>query len=100
MTDAAAPVDGPSGPNHLASEIMLRQHPPRPQAQRMNTGSTVTRHLTRTLERRRLKPAISLARRRALSDSAFSPSWDASMAALEDLERQLAQLRERTRAAR
>jgi hypothetical protein len=66
----------------------------------MDTGSRVTRRLTRALERRRLELAISVARRRALSDSPFSPSWDASMAALEDLERQLAQLRERMRAAR
>jgi hypothetical protein len=44
----------------------------------------VENHLTR----RRLRRAIHAARERVRSDTPFSPSWDASMAALEDLQRE------------
>jgi hypothetical protein len=40
------------------------------------------------LVRRRLRRAILAARERVRSDTPFSPSWDASMAALEDLQRE------------
>jgi len=38
-------------------------------------------------ERRRLAAAIQAARRRVAAEPPFSPSWDAAMAALEELER-------------
>ncbi len=51
--------------------------------------SRVTPHVARRAERQRLKLAIARARERVCAENAFSPSWDAAMAALDDLERQL-----------
>jgi len=46
-----------------------------------------TERLARHVDRRRLELAITVARQRVQRESPFSPSWDAAMAALEELER-------------
>ena len=54
-----------------------------------------TERLARHLDRRRLELAITVARERVEWESPFSPSWDAAMAALEELERTVWLLEER-----
>jgi hypothetical protein len=54
----------------------------------MRSGPAATGGVGNHLTRRRLRRAIHAARVRVRSDTPFSPSWDASMAALEDLQRQ------------
>jgi hypothetical protein len=54
----------------------------------MRSGPAATGVVANHLTRRRLRRAIHAARVRVRSDTPFSPSWDASMAALDDLERE------------
>jgi hypothetical protein len=54
-----------------------------------------TERLARRVDRRRLELAISVARQRVQRESPFSPSWDAAMAALEELERTAWHMEER-----
>jgi hypothetical protein len=56
-------------------------------------------HLARRVDRRRLELTLTVARQRVQWEAPFSPSWDAAMAALEDLEREVWQIDERERAA-
>ena len=55
-----------------------------------------TERLARHVDRRRLELAITVASQRVHWESPFSPSWDAAMAALEELERTEWLLEERT----
>ena len=55
-----------------------------------------TERLARHVDRRRLDLAIAVARQRVQVESPFSPSWDAAMAALEELERTAWLMKERT----
>jgi hypothetical protein len=52
--------------------------------------------LARRLDQRRLAIAISAARELVARNTPFSPSWDAAMAALEDLQREHRMLRGKT----
>jgi hypothetical protein len=54
----------------------------------MKSGLTAAGAVANSVARRRLRRAIHAARERVRSDTPFSPSWDASMAALEDLQRE------------
>jgi hypothetical protein len=54
----------------------------------IRAGSTSKRALARRLDRCRLEIAIAAARELVERDTPFSPSWDAAMAALEDLQGQ------------
>jgi hypothetical protein len=47
------------------------------------------RHLAQHVDRRRLELTLTVARQRVQWESPFSPSWDAAMAALEDIEREV-----------
>jgi hypothetical protein len=44
--------------------------------------------LGRQIDRRRLELSLTVARQRVQWETPFSPSWDAAMAALEDVERE------------
>jgi len=55
--------------------------------------------LARHVDRRRLELTLTVARQRVQWETPFSPSWDAAMAALEDLEREVWLIDERERAA-
>ena len=54
----------------------------------MRSGPVAPSGAANHVTRRRLRRAIHAARERVRSDTPFSPSWDASMAALDDLERE------------
>jgi hypothetical protein len=54
----------------------------------MRSGPAATSGAANHVTRRRLRRAIRAARERVRSDTPFSPSWDASMAALDDLQRE------------
>jgi hypothetical protein len=54
----------------------------------MRSGPAAPSGAANHVTRRRLRRAINAARERVRSDTPFSPSWDASMAALEDLQRE------------
>jgi hypothetical protein len=53
------------------------------------------RHLSHHVDRRRLELTLTVARQRVQWESPFSPSWDAAMAALEDVEREVWLIEER-----
>jgi len=62
----------------------------------MGKPTRATERLARHVDRRRLDLAIAVARQRVQVESPFSPSWDAAMAALEELERTAWLMEERT----
>jgi hypothetical protein len=51
--------------------------------------------LVHHVDRRRLELTLTVARQRVQWESPFSPSWDAAMAALEDVEREVWRIDER-----
>jgi hypothetical protein len=61
----------------------------------MGKPTRATGRLARHVDRRRLELAITVARQRVQWESPFSPSWDAAMAALEELERTAWHMEER-----
>jgi hypothetical protein len=56
---------------------------------KVGIGKPRRERAVRHVDRRRLDLALSLARERVDWETPFSPSWDAAMAALEDLEREV-----------
>src|SRR5258708_3747861 len=75
----------------VGSDVLLCVRRPGPTIADMpstRAPSATTRALARRLDRGRLEVAISAARGLVERDTPFSPSWDAAMAALEDLQRE------------
>jgi hypothetical protein len=54
--------------------------------------SEIAARMVRVVERKRLERAIYVAAERARQETPFSPSWDAAVGAVEDLERDLLRL--------
>jgi hypothetical protein len=95
------PLDVPMGwsdvvGQHVAAQLPLAQDP-----DMLNVSpSQMRRRLVGQVDNGRLEVAIATARERVQSETPFSPSWDAAMAALEDLERQVWRIEERGAVAR
>jgi hypothetical protein len=56
-------------------------------------ANATTARVSRTFQRRRIEVAMYAARERVQRETPFSPSWDAAMAAFEELEREHWQVR-------